>query len=145
MLLKNKNKKYQRGGNRNFLCLASIFCSIVQLLCFFGSCDRSPAKKQILPLKKELEIGLIEGDENYIFGLIADIEVDASGNIYVLDSKMNNVAKYDRDGRFVLRFGRRGVGPGELENPRAIALDSSNRIYVLDFRKVESSTIVGAS
>jgi hypothetical protein len=87
-------------------------------------------------LKKELEIGLLEGDKDYIFGLIADVELDSLGNIYVLDSKMSRVVKYDRDGKFTFRFGEKGVGPGEFEDPRAIALDTSGRIYVLDFGKV---------
>jgi hypothetical protein len=87
-------------------------------------------------LKKELEIGLLEGDKDYIFGLIADVKIDPLGNILILDAKMNRVVKYDQEGKFILRFGEAGVGPGEFEDPRSIVLDSSGRIYVLDFRRV---------
>ena len=110
-------------------------CLMIQLAAFLGSCAQKPGGKDF-SLKKELEIGLPEGDKDYIFGLIADVKIDSSGNIFVLDVKMNTVAEYDRDGKIILRFGEKGVGPGEFENPRAIALDSSGRVYVLDYRKV---------
>ncbi len=87
-------------------------------------------------MKKELEIGLLEGDEDYIFGLVADVKIDPLGNIFILDAKMNRVVKYDQEGKFILRFGEAGVGPGEFEDPRSIVLDSSGRVYVLDFRRV---------
>ena len=102
---------------------------------FLGFCAQKPGKKDFT-LKKELEIGSLEGDEDYIFGFIADVKIDSLGNIYILDVKMNRVVKYNQDGKFILRFGEQGVGPGEFEDPRAIALDSTGRIYVLDSGKV---------
>ena len=135
MACERSTQKTQRSRKRNILALFCQICIVVQLLVFLGFCDQKPGKKDF-SLKKELEIGLLEGDEDYIFGLIADVRVDSLGNIFILDAKMNRVVKYDRDGKFILRFGERGVGPGEFEYPRAIALDSSGRVYVLGFRKV---------
>jgi hypothetical protein len=131
-----KTEKSQSGRKRYLL---SSFCQIwlvVQLLIFFGSCTQEPGRKRAFSLKKDLEIGLLEGDENYIFGLVADVKIDSFGNVYVLDVKMNKIVKYDRDGKFILRFGKKGEGPGEFENPRTIALNSPGKVYVLDFRKV---------
>lgn len=135
MACERSTQKTQRSRKRNILALFCQICIVVQLLVFLGFCDQKPGKKDF-SLKKELEIGLLEGDEDYIFGLIADVKIDSLGNIFVLDAKMNRVVKYDRDGKFILRFGEKGVGPGEFEYPRAIALDSSGRVYVLDFRRV---------
>lgn len=135
MSSERKTKKSQRRRESNLISLSFHICLVIQLLIFFNFCTKKPTKEDLY-LKKELEIGLSEGDENYVFGLIADAKVDSSGNIYVLDIRMNRVAKYDRDGKFILRFGKKGVGPGEFEYPRTIALDSLGRVYVLDFRKV---------
>jgi len=131
-----ETEKSQSGRKRTFLSIFFQICLIIQLLIFFGSCTEEPGKKRDISLKKELKIGLSEGDENYIFGLVADVKIDSPGNVYVLDVRMNRVAKYDPDGIFILRFGEKGVGPGEFENPRTIALNSSGKVYVLDFRKV---------
>ena len=128
-------KKSQRRRKRNILSLFCQICLIIQLMVFLDFCAQKPGEKGF-SLKKELEIGLLEGDEDYIFGLIADVKLDSLGNIFILDVKMNRVVKYDQDGKSILRFGEQGVGPGEFEDPRAIALDSSGRVYVLDFRKV---------
>jgi len=75
-------------------------------------------------------------DENYIFGSINDVEVDSWGNIYVLDGKMTRIVKFDRDGKFILRFGKKGQGPGEFGFPESMVLDSDRNIYVLSSGKV---------
>jgi len=75
-------------------------------------------------------------DENYIFGSINDVEVDSRGNIYVLDGKMTRIVKFDRDGKFILRFGKKGQGPGEFGFPESMVLDSDRNIYVLSSGKV---------
>lgn len=131
-----KCPKCQSSRKRAFFSIFCQICLIIQFLISFSSCAQESGKKQDISFKKELAIGLLEGDENYVFGLIGDVKIDSFGNIYVLDVKMNRVAKYDRDGNFVLKFGKRGVGPGEFENPRTITLNSSGKVYVLDFRKV---------
>jgi hypothetical protein len=131
-----ESEKSQGERKGKLLSLFCLVCLIIQSLLFPSSCAQEPAKEHDMSLKKELEIGLSEGDERYIFGLISDVEADPFGNIYVLDKRMNRVVQYDRDGRFISRFGEKGAGPGEFEDPRTMALDSSGRVYVLDFRKV---------
>jgi len=68
-------------------------------------------------LEEELSIGVIEGDPDYQFAGIADIEIDAAATIYVLDNRERRVAIYDSAGVFVTAFGREGEGPGEFESP----------------------------
>jgi len=102
-----------------------------------NSCSQEErSNRQTFTLKKVLEIGISDGDENYIFGSINDVEVDSRGNIYVLDGKMTRIVKFNRDGRFILRFGKKGQGPGEFVFPESIVLDSDRKIYVLGSRKV---------
>ena len=104
---------------------------------FFNSCTRrEKSDSQTFTFKKEFEIGILDGDENYVFGTINDVEVDSKGNIYVLDGKMTRIVKFNKDGTFLLRFGKKGQGPGEFEFPENMAIDSEQKIFVLGIGKV---------
>ena len=61
------------------------------------------------------------------FGFV-QYEVDSEENIFVLDGGNCRIQKFDREGRFLQSFGRKGQGPGEFEQPRSIYLDKNNRI-----------------
>lgn len=52
--------------------------------------------------------------------------------VSVLDRLAGRVVRFDRRGRHVWSFGRRGRGPDELEHPRHVALDGEGRTWVLD-------------
>lgn len=72
--------------------------------------------------KVELEfiqqIGELEpSDENYLFSLPLSADEDEEGNIYILDAKECCVKKFSPEGKYLLRFGRPGQGPGEIEYP----------------------------
>lgn len=110
--------------------LAAVFLSLHFCVQEEASTDKFLASERIS------EIGVSEGDENYIFGSINDVEVDKWGNIYVLDQKMSRVMKFDEKGRLIHKFGKKGQGPGEFEFPEAMVLDSERMIYVLSSGKV---------
>lgn len=75
-------------------------------------------------------------NENSIFSIIADIEIDHSGCIYVLDALNYRVQKFSSDGKFLSSFGKgKGEGPGEFSIPKAIAVDSQKRLYISDARQ----------
>ena len=61
-------------------------------------------------------------------------DVDSEGNIYLLGYTIreNSLFKFDNDGNFLMSFGRRGQGPGEVQRPRFVKVSSDDRIYVLD-------------
>jgi hypothetical protein len=66
-----------------------------------------------------------------IFGF----DVDSRGRIIVLrqiNGEGDFVYVFDDQGRFVKSFGRKGQGPGELENPHHLALDGQDRIMIFD-------------
>ncbi len=69
-----------------------------------------------------------DGQFNYPFG----ITLDASGNIYVVDSDNNRVQKFDSSGAYLSQFGSYGMGDGQFSGPYGIALDASGNIYVVD-------------
>jgi hypothetical protein len=69
-------------------------------------------------LTEDLTIGNAEGDPNYQFGQVnpgpGGLDVDADGNIYVLDVQARKVRAYDASGTYLHDIGGPGSGPGEL-------------------------------
>ena len=111
--------------------------ALVFALFQFNSCAKDLTFKVAeFSLEKHFEIGVLDGDESYIFGSINDVEIDSYGNIYTLDTKMTQISKFDNQGKFILKFGKKGEGPGEFSFIESMALDAENNIYVLDSPKV---------
>lgn len=77
-------------------------------------------------------IGVLHGDRNQVFGRIRDIEVDAGGNVLVLDDQNYTVSWFGPEGMFRGAVGREGGGPGEFSEPAGMALGPDGRVYVLD-------------
>jgi len=82
---------------------------LIITLYFINFCSKEETSiNKFLAFKNILQIGVSKGDENYIFGFINDVEIDSTGNIYVLDSKMSRVVKFAKDGKFICKFGKKG-------------------------------------
>lgn len=64
------------------------------------------------------------------FGIIAGIETDGNGNIFILDTLKCVVNVFDREFRFLGEFGGRGYMPGELIAPKHLTVDGKGRVYV---------------
>ncbi len=70
-------------------------------------------------------------DEPYIFSkLINDLQIDSKGNLYILDTE--KLVKFDSQGNFLKKIGRKGEGPGEYLNPFNIFIDNEDNVYVCD-------------
>ena len=88
-----------------------------------------------LELEEDLSIGT-EKDENYLFYRIRDVDVDAHGFIYVLDSGNNRIQVFDNMGKYLRTIGKEGQGPGELNSPVCLQIDEeTGHIYVTDRSK----------
>ncbi|SNB45749.1 6-bladed beta-propeller [Geobacter sp. DSM 9736] len=61
------------------------------------------------------------------FKLANGITLDDVGNIYVSDSLANCVQVFDRNGRYIFRFGERGSEPGQLSSPTGITFERNSR------------------
>ena len=63
-----------------------------------------------------------------------DVTWDAQGNFYVADGIHNaRIAKYNRDGRWLMNWGKQGSGEGEFNVVHGIAIDADNNLYVADY------------
>lgn len=71
-----------------------------------------------------------------LYNGVSDVLVAPDGSIFVADGhsdKTNNrMLKYDRNGKFLLSWGRYGKGPGEFNSPHGLAMDAHGRLYVAD-------------
>ncbi|MBC8366414.1 hypothetical protein H8E52_03295, partial [bacterium] len=74
-------------------------------------------KAKTVELEELWRIGGDTDDEDEFFGLIAAINADDEGNIYVLDLQLAEVKVYDSDGIYLRSLGREGEGPGEFRFP----------------------------
>ena len=84
-----------------------------------------------LTLKEEFSLG--EGKkEEEIFSEISSFTVDDEGNIYLLDRKENKILVFDKKGKYLRSFGKKGQGPGEISGPVGIRLTPARELLVED-------------
>lgn len=83
-------------------------------------------------------VGKIQGQPNRLHAP-SGLALDREGNLYVVDGGNQRILKYDRDGKFVLKWGRHGTGDGQFNIPAledyksgAIAVDGEGSVYVAD-------------
>jgi len=64
-----------------------------------------------------------------------DVVVAPNGTIFVSEGHgagNNRVLKFSKDGKFIKSWGKLGTGPGEFDQPHALAFDSKGRLFVGD-------------
>jgi DNA-binding beta-propeller fold protein YncE len=66
------------------------------------------------------------------------VAVNGLGEIFALGTFNNGVFKFNRDGKFVTRFGSDGDEPGQFRAPSSIAVDNQGRVFVTDFKGVQA-------
>jgi hypothetical protein len=83
-----------------------------------------------LTLKENLRIGDKTEEKNELFADIRTARVDTEGRIIVLDWKDFKIKIFDRTGKFLRSFGKKGQGPEEWGQAQAISLTPENNILV---------------
>jgi DNA-binding beta-propeller fold protein YncE len=73
-----------------------------------------------------------EGEDDGQFRYPATIDIDAAGNVYVVDVLNARVQKFDAAGTHLLTVGELGGKPGNFYRPKGVAVDDAGTIYVSD-------------
>jgi len=82
-----------------------------------------------IPEQKFFMIGRDEEEGEGKLSKPMGLEVDDSGNLYVLDATLKQIVVYDRDGNFLRNIGK----PGDFTRPAGIGVDGEgHRIYAVD-------------
>jgi sugar lactone lactonase YvrE len=62
--------------------------------------------------------------------------VAPNGDIFVADGHGGNtnarIVKFDKTGKFIKTWGKKGGGPGEIDGPHTLAMDSRGRLFLGD-------------
>lgn len=115
---------------RKICPIAVIFCflAFMNLLSGFSSIKNSDE----FVMMEDLSIGVESGDENLMFGVVNDIDLDAEGNIYVLDVRNYRIQKFDNKGSFLQSvLIKKGEGPQEVPRINTMAVTEKGKIYLL--------------
>jgi DNA-binding beta-propeller fold protein YncE len=73
-----------------------------------------------------------EGEDDGQFRYPATIDIDAAGNVYVVDVLNARVQKFDSAGTHLLTIGELGGKAGTFFRPKGVAVDGKGKIYVSD-------------
>jgi len=128
-------------GRKRAVLAGVLVCSSLVLIAWAGWAARPAAatagQTSPLSLKPDLSIGVEDGDENLMFGEIVRVDLDAKGNIYVLDYKFRKIVVCDRDGKLLRTIAvPAGQGPREATNLNGIAVTPGGTLFVNDMQKV---------
>ncbi|HEX6908742.1 MAG TPA: 6-bladed beta-propeller, partial [Longimicrobium sp.] len=74
----------------------------------------------------------LEQPDSALVVRVSGIDVDARGRILIGDVSEGNVKLFSPEGRLLRVIGRKGIGPGEFEQPRYPRFGPDGLIYVAD-------------
>jgi DNA-binding beta-propeller fold protein YncE len=81
----------------------------------------------------ERTIGGVPGHEPGQFSFVTDCVQDSEGNYFISEyGDMDRVQKFTRDGKFIAQWGGHGSEPGQFVQPRSLAIDEEDQIWVAD-------------
>jgi len=104
--------------------------------------------KEINACEGEIKLKLVRiwgddnvDDENQFFRMPCDIKIGKNGLVYIVDSSNNRIQVFSRDGSYKKTIGRKGQGPSDTIQPRAVAIDSDSHCVIADYGNYRIQTI----
>ena len=76
-------------------------------------------------------LGTQKDNSKYFFTRIRNVDSDKDGKIYVLDYASKMIV-FDKQGKYLMQFGKNGSGPGDFGPNTDFAITSDNRIVIAD-------------
>jgi hypothetical protein len=95
-------------------------------------------------LQEDLTVGGEGGGAESVLNQPQFLDVDAQGNIYVLDWGDVDFKVFAPDGRLLRKFGKKGQGPGEFDIPAYFVVGADGRIFLLSMRHHQLTTLDNA-
>ena len=92
----------------------------------------SDAEAWSVPDRPQVTIGVLDGSAEYQFYDVAAAARQSDGDIVVVDGGSREVRLYDRQGAFIAKWGGRGSGPGEFQNPVQVLVIPGDTLLVWD-------------
>jgi sugar lactone lactonase YvrE len=78
----------------------------------------------------------VAGEGPDTFNQPSDVITNDNGDIFVADGHGGNtnarIVKFDKNGKFIKSWGKKGTAPGEFDTPHSLAMDSKGRLFVAD-------------
>ena len=78
----------------------------------------------------------VAGDGPDTFNKPSAVAIAPNGDIFIADGHGGDsnarILKFDKDGKFIKTWGKKGTGPGEFDIPHCLAFDSKGRLFVCD-------------
>ena len=78
----------------------------------------------------------VPGNDATHFNGPSDILIAPNGDIFVADGHGGQtnarIVKFDKSGKFLKTWGKKGTAPGEFDVPHGFAMDSTGRLFVAD-------------
>jgi DNA-binding beta-propeller fold protein YncE len=101
---------------------------------------------QVMKLDKDGKVLMTLGKKGVVgtgndeFEAPTEVAIAPNGDIFVADGHNGGglatgnarIVKFDKDGKFVKTWGKKGMGPGEFDAPHTLAFDGRGRLFVGD-------------
>jgi hypothetical protein len=102
-----------------------------------------PGGPSKLILTQDLVIGRDPAGGPDLFAELRSVGVDDQENIWTLDWEDIKVRVFDKAGRLISTFGKKGQGPREWENPNRMFVTPDGRGVILDINKLTFYSLDG--
>lgn len=92
-------------------------------------------------LSEELTLGDESASDMGVLNRPQYLDVDAEGNIYVMDWGDVDIKVFSPEGRLIRTIGGKGQGPGEFDTPASFKISKDNTLFLLSGRQYRISAL----